>query len=546
MTLNFDSGRRSYAAVLAACGLAMTLSVVHAADKKPQIKVLVPGTVIQTIEGISFGNDGMLYGTSIHAQEVYRINTQTGAVEVAVPSPDGESDDVAIGPAGTPAAGILAWTAQASGEIRILRPGGKPEVVMRDAPRVNPIAFSPTGRLFTAQSGAGENALWEIDIIGNKPPRVVTKGQVRLNGFGFGSDGKLYAPNFGTDQLIAIDVDTAAITTIAKGVGSPAAAKMDANGDVISVDYMKGDVWRSNPKTGESKMITHVPEPLDSLAIANDGTIYLASAADSSVLAVDPKTGKAREAVRGYFTIALGAGMTTLNGKESVIVADTFGYRFVDPNTGAITRPPWAGNRGASSAVAANERFIAFSYAVSGRVRKIDRQTDQQVVDTAAIKAPRGVALTSTGDVLVADADGNRIVRLNGNDVVDVATNLKQPVELLLENDTSALITEYEAGTISRVDLTTGKRAEIVTGLDHPTGLARLADGRLAVVEPDKGAVSAVDTKTGKRTVLASGLALSLDGHHLPKNTNTGIAVGKDGAIYVTCPADNTVLKILF
>jgi sugar lactone lactonase YvrE len=526
-------------------GLFSVLSYGGALAQSPQVSVLVPGSVIHAVEGIAFGNDGKLYGTSIHAQAVYRIDVTTGAVEIAVASPDGESDDVSIGPKNTPAADVIAWTAQTTGEIRMLRPGGKPETILPNVPRVNPIAFNAQGRLFTAQVGAGDDTLWELDVTGKKPPRVVLKGQGRLNGFGFGSDGLLYAPRFGTDQLVAIDVNAGTQTVIAKGVGTTAAAKADAEGQIISVDYINSDVWRTNPKTGETRKIAHLPHDVpDNLAIAKDGTIYIAGVADSRILALNPETLNLRTVVDGRFTIALGAGMTTLNGKESVIIADPFGYRFVDPDTGQVTRPPWAANRGASSAAAATESLIAYTYSQFNRVKIIDRRTDQLLIETAAIKAPRGIAITGAGDVLVADADGNRIARLIGKDVIDVALNLKQPVGLVLESDRSALVSEF-SGSISRVDLKTGERTELVDGLRAPTGLALIADGRVAVVEPDNGTVTAIDLKTNARTVLASGLRLSMAEFHLPKNTNAGIAVGRAGVIFVTCPGDNTVVKIV-
>ena len=531
--------------ILAATSIAFPGSFAAAQTRTPEISVLVPGSVIHAVEGIAFGNDGFLYGTSIHAQAVYRIDVKSGAVSIAVPSPDGESDDIAIGPAGTPAAGIMAWTAQTTGEIRIMRPGGKPEVIMRNVPRVNPIAFSPTGRLFMAQTGAGDDALWELDIIGTKAPRLVAKGQGPLNGFGFGPDGRLYAPLFRTDKLLAIDVDTGLYTVVGQGVGISAAVEVDASGDVISVDYLKGEVWRTNPKTGTSVSIAKLPDDVpDNLAIAKDGTIYLASVADSRILALDPATGKTRCVVEGRFTIALGAGMTTHDGREAAIVADPFGYRFVDIKSGAVTRPFWAANRGASSAVVATDKLIAFSYSLINRVKVIDRTSDQVVTEVSSIKAPRGVAITTKGEVLVADAAGNRIVRLNGNETVDIATGLKQPVALIIENETSALVSEFESGTISRIDLRSGARTELASGLRAPTGLARLKDGRLAVVEPENGTVAAIDLKTGTRTVLASGLKLSLAEFHLPQNTNAGIAVAKDGSILVTCPGDNTILRL--
>jgi sugar lactone lactonase YvrE len=525
-------------------------SLIHGAAaaepyRTPRVEVLVPGSVIHAVEGIAFGTDGKLYGTSIHAQAVYRIDTTTGLVEVAVPSPMGESDDVAIGPAGTRAAGIMAWTAQSTGEIRIQRPGAKPVVIMRDVPRVNPIAFTPDGRLFTAQVGAGDDALWELDVIGTNAPRQVVKGQGSLNGFGFDRDGRLFAPLFRTDKLVAVDVTSGAYTVIAQGVGTSAAAKPDGKGNVISVDYINGDVWRTNIKTGASQKIAHLPDDVpDNLAIAPDGTIFIASVADSRILALDPATGKIRRVVDGRFTIALGAGMTTLDGRESLIVADPFGYRFVDPTSGAVTRPPWAANRGASSAVAANEKVIAFSYSQSSRVRVLDRKTDQIVAETTAVKAPRGVAITATGEVLVADAVGNRIVRMAGADVIDVATGLHHPVGLVMENEVTAIVSEVGTGTISRINLRNGQRTVIASGLSAPTGLARMKDGRVAVVEPGKGTVIAIELETGNRMTLASGLALSLAEFHLPQDTNAGIAVARDGTIFVACPGDNTVVKI--
>jgi sugar lactone lactonase YvrE len=510
----------------------------------PPRQVLVPGSVIHAVEGIAFGNDGYLYGTSIHAQVVYRIDTKSGEVTIAVPSPVGESDDVAIGPKGTPAEDVLAWTAQTTGEIRIQRPGQAPETILKNVPRVNPITFSPDGRLFTSQVGAGEDALWELDVTGAKPPRLVTKGQGPLNGFGFGPDGRIYAPLFRTDKLVAVNVETGAYEIVAQGVGTSAAAKVDANGDVISVDYLKGEVWRTDLKAKTSTKIATYSDVLDNIAIHKSGLIYFASVADSRILSFDPRTGVKRTVVDGRFTVALGSAMTTFNGKESLVVADPFGYRFVDPLTGDVTRPPWQANRGASSAVVADDKYIAFTYAGSNRVRVIDRNADKVAMETAEIAAPRGVALTSDHQVVVADASGNRIVMLNDKEVRTLAVGLRQPVALILENDSTALVSEFAAGAIARVNLSNGQKTLIAEGFVEPTGLAMLKDGRIAVVEAEKGRVTAINLTSGARQIIAEGLATATSSFHLPRDTNTGISVTSTGDVLVTCPKDNSVIKI--
>ena len=509
------------------------------------LDLLVPPAVMHAIEGINFDLDGTLLGTSIHGQSVYRIDVATGRVSVAVGPPHGESDDVAVGPAGTPAAGILAWTAQFSGEIRIQRPGGAPEVALPNAPRVNPIAFSADGRLFTAQVGAGDDTLWELDPVGGKPPRRVASGQGRLNGFGFGPDGRLYAPQFGTDRLVAIDVDRGEYTIIATGVGSPAAAKVAPNGDVFSVDYLKGDLWLT-PRSGAApRIVASVREPIDSLALARDGTVYVSNVADSSVLAIDPATGRSRTVVHGVFTVPLGMAIATLDGAPRLLVADPFGYRFVDAKDGTVTRPNWAANRGASSAVAADSRFIAYSASGSGRVRLLDRASDKVVVESTAVGAPRGIALTTDGAMIVADAREGRLLRVTAQGVVALATGLEEPVALVLESDAMALVTEARAGRVTRVDLADGRRTTLVEGLQRPTGLAPLPDGRLVVVEPDAGRILAIDPRSGARKILATGLKLSLEGLDLPKNTNAGVVVDRDGTIFVACPGDNSIVRIV-
>ena len=504
-------------------------------------RVLVPPSAMHAVEGIFLDQAGHLYGTSIHGQRVYRIDRATGAVTVLVDSPQGESDDVAVGPAGTAAAGILAWTAQRSGEIRVQRPGGRPEVLLRDVPRVNPIAFNASGRLFTAQVGAGDDTLWELDPLGQRAARRITSGKGRLNGFAFGPDGRLYAPQFGTDRLVAIDVDTGLQTTVASGLGAPAAVKVAANGDLYSVDYLSGDVWRTEKLSGLSSKLTTLPAPLDSLAIAADGRLYLSSAADSSLFVFNPVTGALATLVRGWFTLPLGLALTQQSGRASLLVADPFGYRFVDTQTGAVTRPPWLANQGASTTVAANKNHIALAYGPGGRLRVIDRASNQVLAESTAIKTPRGLVLSDDGSVIVADSATGRLLGIRAGEMREIASGLKQPVAVQSDGDQALLVSEYRSGRIVRVGVQSGAVAAVAQGFDRPTGLARMADGRLAVVEASSRRVVAIDLKSKQRTVLASALPLSLDGLDLPQDTPAGIVVDASGALYLSCPEDNSI-----
>ena len=527
------------AAVLAAAAI---LQSCDNPAPKVEVTALVPGSVMHGVQGLAFDANGALYGASFFGQSIYKIDPASGRVDVAFGTPEGEGDDVAIGPEGTPAAGIIAWTAVSS--VHSLRPDGTHQVLVANAPRANPIAFSKDGRLFFSQSGTPDNELWEIDPLGAKPARLVSKGQGRLNGFDFGPDGRLYAPLFGTDQLVAIDITTGVHTVVAKGVGSPSAVKVDAKGNLIAVDYKLGDVWHVNPATGETRKLVNRPAVIDNLAIARDGTIYLASTADSKIYALNPDTRDVREVTKGPFNTPMGATTITENGKPTLLIAGPQSYFFYDLATGESVRPLYEDGRAGSQAVAADDKFI---YTVAtGRLRKIDRTTYAVALESNAVKTPAAVAVAANGDVFVTDVGTGQLLKWNEAGVAPVADGLAKPTALIIETPTTALVAETEAGQVTRVDVTSGARTVVLKGLDHPQGLALLKDGRIAVAETAKGVVAAFDAKSGARTELAKGLPLSAAGLRVPITVPTGMTTGPDGTLYVVGTADNSLWKISF
>ena len=90
------------------------------------------------------------------------------------------------------------------------------------------------------------------------------------------------------------------------------------------------------------------------------------------------------------------------------------------------------------------------------------------------------------------------------------------------------------------------EREPVAGGLASPEGIAFDADGSLLVVETGIGQLSRIDPATGDVTPVAQGLALGAQG--APGTPPTwifnGVAVGAEGAIYVTGDIGNVVYRI--
>jgi DNA-binding beta-propeller fold protein YncE len=101
-------------------------------------------------------------------------------------------------------------------------------------------------------------------------------------------------------------------------------------------------------------------------------------------------------------------------------------------------------------------------------------------------------------------------------------------------------------GVITRVSLGNGTKSVVATGLNGPEGIDVAPDGTLAVAEVGLKRVVAVNPDTGKVTEIAGKLPIGLpapEGQGAAFLT-TGVAVAKDGTIYVSADLTNAILKI--
>ena len=296
-----------------------------------KVQELVKGSPLRGVQGLTFGPDGAFYAASLFAQTIYRVDIETGALEIVVAPPLGSADDLAMAYDGT-----MAWTDIAQSTVRAMRPDGRIEDLAHGLPGVNGINFGPDGRLFVTVLST-PSKLIEVDVTGAEPPQVVMEVPGKLNGFEIDKNYQLFGPLSARNSVVRIDLPTKTVNVIADGFVKPIAVNLDSAGNIVMVDYTTGEVHQIDARSGDHTMLVQLEPPIDNHAIASNGLIYVSRPAFGRIDEIDPLTGAVRAVVDGWFSGPGGITVAQQDGKEILIVADLFGHRTVDPETGAVT-----------------------------------------------------------------------------------------------------------------------------------------------------------------------------------------------------------------
>ena len=247
-------------------------------------------------------------------------------------------------------------------------------------------------------------------------------------------------------------------------------------------------MYRVNAETGSTELIASVAPPIDSLAVGNDDALYISQPARSTIIRVDPVSGEQIPVVTGKMSLPGGLALTLIDGKETLIVADDYAVRHIDPKTGDV----WATvdlaefmDPANATDVAATEDIVVLSDIKQSRVYMLDRASGKTLQKWKRITTPYGLALTDTGEPIVALFESGQLIKLSltdrkARDVI--ATGLRGPVGLTRGGADTLYVTEALAGTVSKITISTGAKAVIATGLAQPEGLTRLINGHLAFV----------------------------------------------------------------
>ena len=527
------------ALALAACTSTAPMTTRPSGWSAPE--VLVAPSSFSGVHGLAIDASGRLLAGSVIGYSMWEVDRQTGAAKVLIGGPEGQADDIAVGPRGE-----LAWTNYLMGMLRYRESDTAPmRVLAKDLPGLNSVDFDRrNGKLYASQVFLGD-ALWEIDVAGQKPPRLIVKDMGGFNGFEVGPDGMLYGPLWFKGSVVKIDPADGRITVINSEFKIPAAANLDGKGNLWVVDTQTGELCRVDLATGKKTVAKQLKTALDNLAIAPDGTIYISNMADNSIEAYNPVTGELRLLTGGKLAVPAGI---KLDG-DSLWVADIFGFRQVDVRSGTVKDifRMQASEMEYPFGVGVSSRQFALTSWFTGTVQMIDRATLKSEM-IHGFKAPYDAIPLEDGSVLVAELATGTISRAAASAAHEkkvVAEGLAGPTQMVLGKDGALYVTEA-AGKLTRIDMGSGAKTTVAEGLALPEGLAQTPWGTFIVAEAAAARLVEIDPVTGSKRSVAEQLPIGLPaGPGMPPPyVVTGVAVGADGQVYFSANRNNAIYRV--
>ncbi len=505
-------------------------------------EVLVAPSSFHGVHGLAVDAKGRLLAGTVVGSSMWEVDRITGATKVFIAAPEGEADDIAIGPNGE-----MAWTSYLQGIVRYRENDTAPiRILAKDLPGINSLAFDQkNGKLYASQVFLGD-AMHEIDVAGVKPPRLIAKDIGGFNGFEVGPDGMIYGPIWFKGQVAKMNPADGAITVINSEFKIPAAANLDGKGNLWAVDTNTGELSKVDLATGRKTVMQKLNPAIDNLAIAPDGMIYVSNMADNSVQSYNPASGDVRLLTGGKLSVP---GGIKLDG-DTLWVTDLFAFREVNVKSGVVKDVfrMQSSDLEYPFSVGLSAKQFALSSWFTGSVQVVDRATRKTTAVIHGLKAPMDALFLNDGSLVFAEIATGEITRASGADFKErtvVAKGLAGPVQMILGKDGALYVTEA-AGNLTRINLTDGSKTVVADKLVLPEGVAQTPWGTFIVAEAAARRLVEINVADGSRRIVAENLPIGLEaGPGLPPpNVPTGVAVGTDGVIYMSADRNNAIYKI--
>jgi sugar lactone lactonase YvrE len=312
------------------------------------------------------------------------------------------------------------------------------------------------------------------------------------------------------------------------------------------IDNETGEIFQVDIDSGEKRLIATAPTNLDNLAFDSKDRLFVTNMSDNAIYEVNRESGELRQVVGGPLTTPAGI---SLDG-DTLFVADLFSFSKVNVRTGEVSDVSRIiSDHEYPVSVTANGEHLVIGSSNAGMVQGYEKQTELRIWRWMGFNSPGGLLQLDDGSVIVAETGTGKVLRVFGPDGetrVVLAENLTEPMGLAISSDHKFIyVSDAGSGQIIKLELANGTQTVIKSGLSMPEGIAIDAQGTLFVAETGARRIIKI-APDGATETIADELPLGLKGYPglPPSFLPTGIAVDKDGAVYVSSDILNSILRI--
>jgi len=493
--------------------------------------------------GLRTGPDGRIYIAQVTGSQISALNVATGEVEAISPK-GGEiiaPDDVAFDSVGN-----LYATEVMDGRVSVLGIDGRTRVLRDDVPCANGITFHQ-GRLFIDECRIG-GRLMELNLNGGAP-RVLLENIPMPNALEAGPDGKLYFPVMGTNEIWRISPEGGAAERVVGDLGVPDAVKFDSKGHIVSTQVHTGEVLRIDPQSGERTVLATLDPGLDNLTFIGDRLFV--SNFDGRITEI-LGVGKTQTTLPGGLNWPLDLAM----GEDGQLYVADGTRLYVLPREGELQcvgmlfSPGYPGFLRGLAPVKGRGFAVTTS---NGQVALYRPQQNESEVLAEGLDQLYGVAVTSSGAIVVAELGAGRVLSIQSGKVDVLATGLREPTGVAIDAKGACLVSEAGAGRVVRI--TTAGVETVLDGLQQPQGIS-VRDQKLYIVDAGAKELIELDLENPIRRTLVAGLPVGAPPGVTPKPLRglppfsgpqgpfAGVTVAPDGTIYISADGEGSVLAL--
>src|SRR5262245_23663107 len=511
-----------------------------------QLSHLAPPSGLFGANGMQFGPDGRLYVVQAFGSQVSAIDT--GDVVCRTVSPVGGAvvapDDIAFD-----SRGVMYVTEVMNGRVSARAADGQVRVIADNVPAANGLT-AYQDRLFMDECRPG-GRLMEVYPDG-RAPRLIAADLPLPNALSVGPDGQLYFPEIAAGEIWRVSLAGGTPQRFLAGLAVPTAVKFDRKGLLTTTQAGSGEIIKVDIQSGTKTSIARVRPGIDNFAIDVDNRLFISHFVDGGVAEI-LSDGRERILMPAGFLGPLGLAVA---GDGTLYAADGVSLAAITVD-GKRTRPGMLldeGFPGFIRGVAAGPAGSLYVTTSAGTVASYHPGTRAAQTLVADLQELFDVVQAPDGSVIVAEAGEGRVLKISTTGEVTVlARGLARPTGVAVAADGSCYVSEAGKGRVVQVN---HGISAILEGLQTPQGLT-LSGDQLFVLDVSGKELLSLSLATRQRQTLATNLPVGAPPGVTPKpllgvpdlipgplSPFAGLAVGKDGTIYIAGDGEGSVLVL--